>query len=105
MSADNWAKCPRCVARAEKELAEREAEVSALYGEVPVDEFDLARVELTQDRAKHDKDDAYRTFREDYEFYGAEDGEVVAVYAGSCKECGLKLNFRHVHPIDVAGAA
>ncbi len=89
MSADNWAVCPRCLAEA---LTEYRAEldcVGALYGEVPVEEFDTARAALTPPNR-----DDFQTFREDYEFYGAEQGEVTASYSGHCSKCGLGLDFK-----------
>ena len=91
MSADHWATCPRCLDSA-KSVASREREaVMALYGEVPPEEFDRRREGLRE----VDPED-YRTFREDYEFYGAEEGEVTASYSGSCKSCGLATGFLHV---------
>jgi len=42
---------------------------------------------------------AERTFREDYEIYGASDGTVKVDYGGSCTECGLSLSFNHEHEI------
>jgi hypothetical protein len=39
--------------------------------------------------------EAERTFREDYEFYGAETGEVTARYRGRCTVCGLSGQIDH----------
>lgn len=84
MSADHWAICPRCITDArEKAEAEREA-VMALYGTVPVAEFEAKREALNEVDPEQ-----FRTFREDYEFWGAEDGEVHADYSGQCMTCGL----------------
>ena len=33
------------------------------------------------------------TFREDYEFYGAETGTVSYTYSGYCRECELLVTF------------
>lgn len=97
MSADNWAHCPRCTAREEKRLARREAEVQALYGTVPVEEFDKARTDLAAERTKFAARPA--TFREDYEIHGAESGTVTVGYHGECMDCGLDLSFQDEHPI------
>jgi hypothetical protein len=84
MSADNWAICPRCLDDAYRENNTAKAEVMAMYGTVPVEEFDAARAALP------DVDpEKFRTFREDYGFYGVEDGEVRASYSGRCQSCGL----------------
>lgn len=87
MSADNWAECPRCKHRALLKFENDQAAVSAMYGTVPVEEFDAARAALSVDEVGH-------TFREDYEFYGAESGTVKASYRGACTRCGLSLDFR-----------
>lgn len=43
-------------------------------------------------------DDAdYVSFREDYEFYVNDDGEVVADYSGVCGVCHLNGSFTHKH--------
>lgn len=90
MSADNWAVCPRCLHEAERAAAEARDVVMALYGTIPVAEFDAKRAAL------EDVDpEVYTTFREDYEFHGAEDGEVVASYSGTCTTCGLSADLRH----------
>lgn len=88
MSADNWAICPRCLEGGREAHDEAVQAVMATYGKIPVDEFDAKRAALPQlDPEK------FRTFREDYEFYGADAGEVVADYSGHCSQCGLGVDF------------
>ena len=95
MSADNWAVCPRCVKQARAAEAKALAKVMATYGKVPVEEFDRARADIP------DLDpEKFRTFREDYEIYGAEDGTVKVSYSGGCDTCGLSLNFSDEHPLN-----
>jgi hypothetical protein len=84
MSADNWEICPRCLFRARREAQDAYDKVMATYGQVPLDEFDAARAEL-----KPVEDEDYRTLREDYEFYGADEGTVRADYRCGCTVCGL----------------
>jgi hypothetical protein len=100
MSADNWDKCPRCVSRNLHTIAELAGKVSEAYGSVDVETFDQMRQELSDKQAAHDDYNAFRTFREDYEIYGAEDGLVEVSYRGGCRECGLSLEFEHAHTID-----
>lgn len=97
MSASNWARCPRCTERAEADFRARDAAIQASYGQVPVGEFDAARRALAADRSELER--RHSTFREDYEIYGAEDGEVIVSYSGRCDTCGLRLDSRHAHPI------
>ena len=97
MSADNWARCPRCHARALAEFEKREKMIEAAYGQVSIEEFDLMRERLDNDREKHEN--ARETFREDYEFFGADQGVVTAKYSGECNVCGLKLKFEENHEI------
>jgi len=98
VSADNWARCPRCRLREERKLNEEQSRVDAAYGKVPVDEFDQMRTELAAKREAFV--DGESTFREDYEFYGAEDGIVTASYRGQCTKCGLILKFEDAHAIE-----
>jgi hypothetical protein len=84
VSASNWEICPRCLAEAENGRDKATAEVYAKYGNVPPEEFDRLREELpVVDPEKH------RTFREDYEFYGAAEGELKVRYNGRCTKCLL----------------
>lgn len=101
MSADNWAKCPRCVQEATKNLDAAQARVDASYGQVSVEEFDQMRAGLATERSKVDNDNSFRTFREDYEIYGADDGVVTVSYRGGCTVCKLELKFKDDHPIMV----
>jgi len=84
MSADNWTVCPRCFDNAQREADEAKVEVMGLYGTIPVEEFDARRKALVEPNAAD-----FATFREDYEFYGASEGEVQASYSGGCGKCGL----------------
>ena len=97
MSADNWAKCPRCYKRGLDHIDELQEEVDSIYGQVTIEEFDAARERLEQ--AKMLLEDSDATFREDYEFWGAEDGVVHVDYLGQCAKCGLKIKFNEEHPI------
>lgn len=87
MSADNWEVCPKCVAVAKSAADEAHAKVYAQYGKVSPEEFDRLRDGLSP----VDSED-FRTFREDYEFYGASEGELRVSYSGNCQECGLSVN-------------
>jgi hypothetical protein len=73
--------------------------IMGLYGSVPVEEFDALRAGLADLDAE-----SYRTLREDYEFWGASDGEVQADYRCSCTVCGLsgelKASKRFWPPVD-----
>lgn len=100
MSADNWTYCPRCTEKGEAQLAAHENTVNMLYGTVPVEQFDEARLGLAEQITAHGN--RGRTFREDYDFYGAETGVLTVDYAGECTKCGLKLKFNEQHPVDGA---
>mgnify|MGYP001563408306 CR=1 FL=1 len=89
MSADNWAICPKCKHEAEKELAVLAQQVAEGYGVLPIDEFDTLRTKL----AGGIDEESLRTYREDYEFYGAEDGVITASYSGHCDKCKVGLDF------------
>lgn len=95
MSADNWATCPRCMKRREAETENAEIDVAASYGEVPLDEWE----EMRRRQSDLIAAEPNRTLREDYEFHGASDGEVIAEYSASCDICDLRVSFTHQHPI------
>ena len=91
MSADNWAICPQCVDRAKAEAAERFQAAVDAYGKVPSEEYERLRAEAQTSM----DEESFRTFREDYEFYGASEGKVTASYRGHCQTCGLGIDFQH----------
>lgn len=95
MSADSWTTCPRCTRERDESIAREEQLVAQMYGKVTVAEFDRAREALEHKKAQAPEE----TWREDYEFFGADEGTVVAVYGGSCSACGLTHKFRYESPI------
>lgn len=89
MGADNWTVCPRCFDNARRAADEAKVAVMALYGVVPVEEFDAQRDALAEPT-----EGDFTTFREDYEFYGASWGEVHATYKGDCSQCSLHVELK-----------
>lgn len=89
MSADNWAICPRCLDRAKAERAAKFEAARIAYGNVEPEEYERLRSEA---QVEIDPEQ-FRTFREDYEFWGAEDGKVGASYKGRCQTCDLSAGF------------
>lgn len=95
MSADNWTVCPRCKARHIAKRIEARAVANNSYGAVPLEQWqalDKAADDLAQDWD-------HKTFREDYEIYGADEGSIEVSYRGGCGECGLSVGFVHSHEI------
>jgi hypothetical protein len=102
MSASNWARCPRCVQRAEEVAAELKAETDRSYGKVSAEAFDIARMAYSDlERRLADEWVTFRTFREDYEIFGAEEGTVKVSYSGWCDVCRLGFNFSHERELPV----
>lgn len=101
MSADNWAMCPRCSDRLAAEILAAEAKAEASYGAVSVAEFDALR-QAAGDLREQKMDP---TFREDYEFGGAAEGELTIDYEGSCAVCGLVVSHHGTVPFYRAGGA
>lgn len=87
MSADNWAVCPRCLHEDKAELAKRQAYVREQYGKVSIEEWDDLSKVLTEEVDA----EKFRTFREDYEFWGAETGRLLIEYSGECQVCKLTV--------------
>lgn len=91
MSADNWTDCPRCTAKASERIVDLARQLTEGYGVLPLDEFDALRDEVKRGPQLEE------TFRENYEFYGAPEGTIVADYSGWCVVCGLKADFKYRH--------
>jgi hypothetical protein len=87
MTASNWQICPRCRHENTKSIEE-------LYGTITLDKFMDKLHEV-------DDDEKYRTFREDYEIYGADVGLIQVDYNGECTECGLRFTFHKEFQISV----
>lgn len=88
MSADRWDTCPKCVEDKEKAFLTLSKEVANSYGKIPVEDFDLLRAKLDQERNKSHEE----TLREDYEFY--RDSYILHIdYQAECSKCGWKQRF------------
>jgi hypothetical protein len=97
VSADNWAKCPRCQLALNGTVSTLARRLTEAYGKVTAEEYAELQVQLTEATAHAGR--GHATFREDYEIYGAEDGVITVSYSGGCRECGLSLDFTDTHPI------
>ena len=91
MSADNWTTCPACAVRHRENVERLRNKAHTAYGAVPLEEY------LALDKAAKAADVPFeeRTFREDYEFFGANEGTVTASYSGHCGVCRLSCSFEH----------
>lgn len=98
MSADNWAICPRCLARAQKSAADMTASAMDSYGKVSVKEFDERRRKADAFAKDALDERQLTTFREDYEI-GLYQGAIHVTYDGACATCGLALEFRDIRPV------
>lgn len=97
MSADNWAKCPRCQKALDGTVETLSRRIAAGYGNVPAAEYQELQNRLVEAAVK--AKNGSQTFREDYEIYGAATGTVTVSYSGHCGECGLDLSFIDNRPI------
>lgn len=88
MSADNWTTCPQCRQKELDRLGELSRQVSEGYGVLPIKKFDALRADLAKGEQLKE------TFREDYEFYGADEGTVEWAYSGHCTVCPLEVSFK-----------
>ena len=94
MSADNWAICPRCLAKAKATRAALNTESRAAYGVLPAEEYEALRGRAAEPINEED----FRTLREDYEV-GIYAGTFSVNYGGGCKACGLSHEFKHEEQI------
>lgn len=91
MSADNWAECPRCRNRLDKEIKQLRTNANDAYGVVDLEQWQHLD-QLAIDAVNRD---IGSTLREDYEISGAKEGCVTVSYSGHCQACSLSLKFTH----------
>lgn len=107
MSADNWADCPRCKDTLVNNVIELEKELRESYGKVAMSVYESMQYRLQEARKAVEKaDSGYdrdNTFREDYEFFGAETGTITVSYHGQCTICGLECSIEEQHPFYTPG--
>lgn len=93
MSADNWAICPKCRIRAEREKQKLLDKVVESYGKIAQKEWEglksntLYRIEIAEGKTQ--------TLREDYELGVCSNGEFSISYKAHCDRCNLSFNFKH----------
>ena len=89
MSADSWAKCPKCGGTAIDKRQEVADKLADAYGKVTSSEY----LDMLAEAQTIEYDDA-ETLREDYEI-GIFDGEFFVKYCGHCEKCGFEYNFKY----------
>lgn len=102
MSADSWANCPRCKDTLVNNVIELEDELRESYGKVALSVYESMQHRLQEARKAaedgHTGGGRNDTFREAYEFYGAETGTLTVSYHGQCTVCDLELSIEEQHP-------
>ena len=96
MSADGWQQCPQCSEEAEKKINELTNSIDEQYGRLdPESWLEFKRcTELDIDEIERSE----QTWREQFEFFGAESGVLKVSYSAYCTVCKLKLEFKQEHP-------
>ena len=95
MSADNWAVCPKCKIRIDKERDELIQKVSSAYDKIPAEEYLRLKSQL------NDYVEYPRELREDYEQGIDEDGEYGVNYRGRCNHEGCGFVFEYYFSVEV----
>jgi hypothetical protein len=96
MSASNWVVCPRCKRRHHAKVVAAIRVADEAYGKVSLEDWK----KLVSEADALDTPFGQSTFREDYEIYGAETGEISVSYEGQCAVCRLSLSFTQSVPIE-----
>jgi hypothetical protein len=84
MGAERWSICPKCLAAEVERVEAEERRVAALYGTVPLEEYEAER-----DKLEPVVGESFATFREDWEFTRPDSGTISVSYGGGCRTCGL----------------
>ena len=92
MSADNWAKCPKCAKLAEDKKSVLLLKTQQAYGKVSEDEYSDLLLELQTPIVLK------RTLREDYEI-GIWNNVFEVSYSAHCSKCGFVKKFEKKEPI------
>ncbi len=76
----------------------RQIDQIRVWGSMTGDTTEDAIELLEQARERNEAPEVADDFREDYEFYGCEEGVIHYVYKGYCQVCKLSTEFRGEHP-------
>lgn len=90
MSANNWATCPRCLAKSRDEIEKRAAQLDAQHGATPAKDW-MAEVRKLDDMRKPIGED----LREDWELGVTRDGKFKVVYWCRCDKCDFAWQYRY----------
>lgn len=93
MGHDNWAICPRCNEKQQKEQEKLARKVENSYGQIPQEEWLNLKSKLDNPMVPD------YTLAEDYAL-GIREGEFVATYTARCRICGFTYEYRHREPIN-----
>ena len=101
MSADNWAVCPRCKIRIEKEKQKLLSKVEESYGKIDQKKWEQLKSDADFNATKMEK--KFHTLREDYELGVCPNGEFSISYHAHCEGCKLSFNFKHAEMVNLEG--
>ncbi len=93
MSANNWMKCPSCVAKADARRQRKIELARSKYGKVSESEYR----DLMKKAERHVEIE--ETFREDYEIGMSVSGNYSHSYYGFCTRCGFEFEHKHSHRV------
>jgi hypothetical protein len=91
MSADGWDTCPRCENDSAEKIKELELALADAYGNIELEDW-LAMKEETKANIQW-LESQEETWRENYEFYGANTGTLSIRYGAYCTKCGLEFEY------------
>ncbi len=107
MSADAYSVCPRCTFRRKALVKQAQSELTAAYGHVSMEEYQVLQDRLTElerqvEEAENNTSEYgdVCTLRENYEIYGAESGSLTIEYGGHCSVCNLTLTVKQDIPFE-----
>jgi hypothetical protein len=92
MSVDNWAVCPKCLAKHESDMLSKKTEVAEAYGKVPRAEYERLSQELKEDQER----DPDNTLRENFEFVNDNEGTLGIIYGAQCTMCSFSCKFEKI---------
>lgn len=95
MSADNWAKCPKCWAKAMDEIHQQAERQSNAYGKVPEKTW-LKNQRLLWEKTDNLNGSGFKeSFKENYQIGVDIEGRFSVEYRGRCMACDASFEYKY----------
>jgi DNA-directed RNA polymerase subunit RPC12/RpoP len=99
MSADNYARCPKCSFVSSKKRRSIDEELTKAYGKISEKEYIELRNQLLPQFDDGFRDDQETSLREDYRIEMDVNGEFSVSYLARCSKCDFSFEYEHTQSV------